>query len=74
MKKNMGAADRMVRVGLAIVIAILYLTHIISGNIALVLLFVLGALLITSLFSFCPLYAVLGMKTHKTSKYRKPTL
>lgn len=66
MKKNMGGTDRIVRVLLAAVIAILYFTNVISGTLGIVLL-VLGAVfLLTSFISFCPLYAPFGISTCKT--------
>ena len=56
MKKNMGTADRIIRVIIAAVIAILFFTDIISGTLGIVLL-VLGVIfLLTSFISFCPLY------------------
>jgi fatty acid desaturase len=67
MKKNMGSADRIIRVVLAIVIAALYFTHVISGTLALVLLIVVAIFIITSTFSFCPLYLPFGISTKKKS-------
>jgi hypothetical protein len=63
MKKNMGNADKMVRVLLAAVIAVLYFTNIISGTLAIVLLVLAGIFVATSLISFCPLYALVGLNT-----------
>ena len=66
MKKNMGSADRIIRIFAAIVIAALYFTHTITGTLGIVLL-VLGAVfLLTSFVSFCPLYAPFGIKTCKS--------
>lgn len=65
MKKNMGSADRMVRTVIAIVIAILYFTNIISGTLGLILLVLAGVFLFTSFISFCPLYAPFGLSTCK---------
>jgi hypothetical protein len=63
MKKNMGNADRTIRIIAAIVFAALYFTGTITGTWGIVLL-VLGAVFVlTSLVSFCPLYAVFGMNT-----------
>ncbi|SEG34671.1 YgaP family membrane protein [Flavobacterium urumqiense] len=63
MKKNMGSVDRIIRTALAILVAVLYFTNIISGTLALVL----GALaiifLITSFVSFCPLYSLFNFST-----------
>ena len=65
MKKNMGSADRMVRIIIAIIIAILYFTNIISGTLGLILLVLSGIFLFTSFISFCPLYAPFGLSTCK---------
>jgi hypothetical protein len=63
MKKNMGSPDRIIRISAAIVFAVLYFTGTVTGTWGIVLL-VLGAIfLLTSFVGFCPLYAVLGMKT-----------
>ena len=63
MKKNMGTTDRIIRTVIAAVIATLYYTNIISGTLGIVLLVLSGVFLLTSLVSFCPLYAPFGIKT-----------
>jgi hypothetical protein len=63
MKKNMGNADKMIRLAIAAIIAVLYFTGTITGNTALVLLIVASIFALTSLISFCPLYKVLGINT-----------
>jgi len=65
MKKNMGTVDRVIRSLIAIVIAILYFTHAISGTLAIVLLILAAVLLFTSIISFCPLYLPFGISTAK---------
>jgi hypothetical protein len=65
MKKNMGTIDKVIRILVAVVIAVLYFTHIISGTLAIILLIVAGVFILTSLVSFCPLYTALGIKTTK---------
>lgn len=65
MKKNMGATDKAIRVIAAIAIIILYLTNIISGTLAVVLLIVAAVFVLTSFFSFCPLYLLFGISTRK---------
>lgn len=65
MKPNMGTTDRIIRIIAAVVIAILYLTNVISGTTGIVLLVVAAALALTSLVSFCPLYPVIGLRTNK---------
>lgn len=67
MKKNMGSADRIIRIVIAAVIAILYFTNtILTGTIGLVALILAGVFVLTSLVSFCPLYAPFGITTCKT--------
>jgi hypothetical protein len=66
MKKNMGTADKITRLVIAAVIAILYFTNIITGTIGIVLLVLAGIFVLTSLISFCPLYAPFGISTCKT--------
>lgn len=68
MKKNMGNTDRTVRILLAIVIAGLYFGNIITGTLGLVLLVLAVVFLLTSLVSFCPLYAIFGLNTCPVKK------
>ncbi len=63
MKKNMGTSDRVIRILLAAVIAVLYLTGTVAGTLGLVLMILAGVFLLTSLVSFCPLYAPFGIST-----------
>jgi hypothetical protein len=63
MKKNMGTADRIIRIIIAVAIAILFFTDVISGTLGIVLLILAGIFLLTSLVSFCPLYAPFGLRT-----------
>ena len=67
MKKNMGMADRIVRILAAVAIAILYFTHQISGTLAIILLVFAGVFILTSFISFCPLYLPFGIRTNKKS-------
>jgi hypothetical protein len=63
MKINMGSSDRTIRSIVAVVLILLYLTNIISGTVAIVALIVSAIFLLTSIFSFCPLYTLLGVNT-----------
>ncbi|MCB0619084.1 MAG: DUF2892 domain-containing protein [Saprospiraceae bacterium] len=63
MKKNMGSADRIIRVVLAVVFAALYFSNTVTGTLGIVLLVLAGVFLLTSLVSFCPLYAPFGLST-----------
>ena len=65
MKKNMGNADRIIRIIIAAVIAGLFFANIIPGVIGIVLMALSGIFVLTSLISFCPLYAPFGINTCK---------
>jgi len=61
----MGVVDRVIRILIAVVIAVLYFTHAISGTLAVILLIFAGVLVVTSLIGICPLYLPLGLSTSK---------
>lgn len=63
MKPNMGTTDKIIRIAIAALVAVLYFTHIIEGTLGIVLLVLAGVFVLTSLISFCPLYPLLGMNT-----------
>ena len=67
MKKNMGIADRVIRILIALVIAVLYFTKTepVTGTLGIVLLVIGAVFLLTSVISFCPLYTLIGVKTCK---------
>lgn len=65
MKKNMGNTDRIIRVLIVAIVAGLYFTNIIGGTLAIVLGAVAGIFLLTSVVSFCPIYAIFGMNSCK---------
>ena len=65
MKSNVSNADRIIRLLLAVVVAVLYFMNIITGIVAIVLGAVAVIFLVTSLVSFCPLYKVIGFSTRK---------
>ena len=68
MKQNMGTTDKVVRILAAIVIAVLFFTHQISGTAAIILLVLAGIFIVTSFMSFCPLYLPFGISTRKNEK------
>ena len=68
MKKNMGSADRIIRVLAAIVFAVLYFTGTVTGTWGIVLLVLGGVFVLTSFAGLCPLYAVIGMNTCPANK------
>ncbi|WP_420629109.1 YgaP family membrane protein [Candidatus Leptofilum sp.] len=65
MKQNMGSADRIIRVVLAVAVAVLYFTNLISGTAAIILGILAIVFLLTSVVGFCPLYAPFKLSTKK---------
>jgi len=65
MKKNMGTIDKVIRILVAVVVVLLYFTHVITGVLAIVLLALSAIFVLTSLISFCPLYLPFGISTKK---------
>ena len=65
MKKNMGTIDKVIRILVAVVFAVLYFTNVVSGTLGIILLALGVVFVITSLVSFCPLYIPFGLSTRK---------
>lgn len=59
----MGNIDRIIRILVAIVIAVLVFTNVLSGTLGIVLLVLAGVFVLTSVISFCPLYTLVGINT-----------
>jgi hypothetical protein len=68
MKKNMGTIDRIIRIVLAIVVIILYITGSITGFAAIILGILAIVFIITSMIGFCPLYMPFKISTIGKSK------
>jgi hypothetical protein len=66
MKKNVGSIDKIVRLLLAALFIILFFTHVVVGVFGYILLALAAILILTSLFSFCPIWMLFGVKTCKT--------
>jgi len=65
MKKNMGSMDRGMRVLVAVVVAALIMTDVLTGTLAIFAGVIAAVFLLTSFVSFCPLYAPFGWSTTK---------
>jgi len=65
MKKNLGTIDKVIRILIAVVIAVLFFTNVITGTVGIVLLIVAVVFVLTSLISFCPIYWPYGISTTK---------
>jgi len=68
MKKNVGVFDKVFRIVVAIIIALLYYFEIVTGTVGLVLLIVAIVFLLTALINFCGLYALFGINTCSKKK------
>lgn len=68
MKKNMGSADRIIRLVIAAIISGLYFTNVINGTLGLIFIILAAVFVLTSLISFCPIYTILGLSTCATKK------
>ncbi len=65
LNKNMGTLDRIIRVTIAVVIAVLYFSGNLSGLAAVILGILAVIFVLTSIVSFCPLYLPIGLSTCK---------
>jgi hypothetical protein len=68
MKKNMGSSDKIIRIVIAALIAVLYFTDIISGTTAIILGVLAVIFVVTSFIGTCPLYSLFGISTMKKKK------
>jgi len=65
MKKNLGTIDKVIRLLLAALVIILFLTKVIYGVWGIVLLVFAGIFILTALMGFCPIYYALGLNSGK---------
>lgn len=63
MTNNMGSTDKLIRIIVAIIFAALYFTGTVTGTLGMVLLALGGIFVLTSVISFCPIYAIIGVNT-----------
>ena len=68
MIKNMGTADRIIRVLVVAVIFILNYLGYLTGTVGIIAGIVGGIFLLTSIISFCPLYKLVGLNTCPAKK------
>lgn len=71
MKKNIGNTDKLIRLMLALLVAVLYFTGMISGTLAVILGVIAVILVTTSMVRFCGLYTLLGISTCKTKPEKR---
>ncbi|KAA3651460.1 MAG: DUF2892 domain-containing protein [Bacteroidetes bacterium] len=63
MKKNMGTLDRVLRLLLAAVFSVLFITQTVTGIFGIALLVLGSVFILTSFISFCPLYTLFGFSS-----------
>ncbi len=63
--KNMGKADKIIRLLIAVVLTVLFLNHVITGLIGIVLVVLAGIFVLTSFIGTCPLYLPFKINTNK---------
>lgn len=68
MKKNIGKADKVIRILGAIILLTLYFSNTVSGILGIVFLVISVMFIITSFISFCPLYIPFRISTLKKNK------
>jgi hypothetical protein len=65
MKRNMGNADKLIRIIIAAIVTGLFYGGAISGVFGIALLALAGVFVLTSMVGFCPLYTFFGVNTCK---------
>lgn len=68
MKRNMGSADRVIRILLGLLSIALFVLKAVTGTWGVLLVVAGGIFILTSLISFCPLYTIIGINTCKVKK------
>jgi uncharacterized membrane protein len=64
MKTNESNLDRVIRVITGLALLVLFFANVISGTLGIVLAVIGGILVITGAVGFCPLYALLKIRTN----------
>lgn len=63
MKKNMGNADRWIRLIVAAIFTMLWFQNIVTGTAGIILLVIAGIFAVTSIVGSCPLYSLFGINS-----------
>ena len=61
MKRNIRSWDRIIRIVVALLAGILYISGIVTGTFGVVLMVTAVILLVTGIINFCPLYYLIGI-------------
>ena len=65
MKKNMGSVDKVIRLILAAFFIFLFIFNMVGLFLGYILLFLALIFIITALIGWCPIYAILKIRTNK---------
>ena len=65
MKKNVGSADKIIRLLGAAILILLFVFEVLTGVQGYIALGVAAVFIITALLNFCPLWAIFGINTNK---------
>jgi hypothetical protein len=68
MKKNVGTIDKVIRILIALLLIVLFFTHVVTGIAGIILLVLAGILILTSIISFCPAYYPFKLNTTKKTE------
>ena len=68
MKQNMGLVDKIIRLTVVAIIAVLYFTGQVTGLAAIILGIIAVAFFVTSLIGWCPSYVPFGISPKRTDK------
>jgi len=68
MKKNVSNTDKIIRLIVSAILVALYFTNTVTGTLGIVFLVLAGVFTLTSILSFCPLYAIFGISTCEVKK------
>lgn len=63
MKTNMGTLDRIIRIVVAVVFTILFITQTVTGAAGIAMILAGGIFMATSFLGFCPLYTLFGINS-----------
>ena len=62
--KNIGKSDKIVRVLIAVLFTVLFLNHVVTGVMGVILVILAGVFLLTSVVGTCPLYLPFKINTN----------
>ena len=69
MKQNMGAIDRILRLIVAVILAVMYNQAVITGPTGIVLFVFAFILALTAIVGSCPIYTLLGINSCSAKKH-----